>query len=237
MCRFVFRQAGQSLQAIHKTNRWRERGGYSVGTGMNVLSIDFDYFIDISAEIRNTCFPYAEDTSDEEEVNRRWEQSYRDYPALREIGLINDYGRIQDGLRLIMEEHAPEVLIRESHRELYDAIRERGNRLGRLVNVDFHHDWYCMYGGGEITCANWLRKLEEVFPPIQDMVWVKRADSETECLAGRFPYRMTEDIRAVTEKADYHLVYLCYSPEWTPPHLRVFFERLCAVCGFHSILH
>lgn len=201
-----------------------------MSTGINVLSIDFDYFVDASVEVRNTCFPYAEDTADEEEVNRRWEQSCRDYPWLREIGLIRDYDLIQDYLGTIISRHAPEVIIRESHRELYEAVRERGSQIGRLVNVDFHHDWYCMYGGGEVTCANWLRKLEEVFPPIRDMVWVKRHDSETDCLAGKFPYQMTEDISSVMERTDYHLVYLCYSPEWTPPHLRDAFIQMATVC-------
>lgn len=201
-----------------------------MGTSINVLSIDFDYFIDTSVEVRNTCFPYAEDTAEAEEVNRRWEQSYRDYPNLCEIGLIRDYDLIQDYLGTIIRKHAPIVMVRESHRELYEAVRQRANRIERLVNVDFHHDWYCMYGGGEVTCANWLRKLEEVFPPIRDMVWVKRADSETDCLAGKFPYHMTEDIRSVMERTDYGLIYLCYSPEWTPPHLRDAFLQLSAAC-------
>lgn len=201
-----------------------------MSTSINVLSIDFDYFIDTSVEVRNTCFPYAEDTAEAGEVNRRWEQSYRDYPKLREIGLIRDYDLIQDYLGTIIRNHAPDVMVRESHRELYEAVRERADQIERLVNVDFHHDWYCMYGGGEVTCANWLRKLEEVFPPIRDMVWVKREDSETDCLAGKFPYHMTEDIRSVMERTDYGLIYLCYSPEWTPPHLRDAFLQLSATC-------
>ncbi len=193
---------------------------------MNVLSIDFDYFVDASREVRDTCFPQAEDDQDLDEVLRRWDICYERYPAIRDIGMTVEFGWMQRFLRGILQKKGADVVIRDSHRELYDAVRERADTVERLVNVDFHHDWYCMYGGGKVTCANWLRKLVEDVPCEPDILWVKRKDSETGCLEGEFPWRMTEDIRAVMEREDYTLIYLCYSPEWTPPHLRGSYRSL-----------
>lgn len=201
---------------------------------MNILSIDFDYFIDTDSTVRREIFPYGED-ADAETVRRLWQAVYVAHPEIKEIGVISDYGLFCGKLPVLVD-NAMACACADSHKEIYEFICShcpsdtgKGNEI-RIVNVDFHHDNYCMYGG-RVTCANWLRKITEAYHiSAENICWVRRADSEISSLEGEFPYSMTMDLAAVLSEK-YDLLFLCLSPEWTPPHLLKYYRELEAICN------
>ena len=201
---------------------------------MNILSIDFDYFIDADITTRSEIFPYGED-ADAETVRGLWQEVYAAHPEIREIGVISGYHLLCRKLP-VLAGNAKACASADSHRDIYDFICSHckaGPQVKsemRIVNIDFHHDNYCMYGG-RVTCANWLRKIIEAYDvPAGNICWVRREDSEISSLEGEFPYAMTTDLPAVLS-GEYDLVFLCLSPEWTPPHLLGDYERLVDSMG------
>ena len=196
---------------------------------MNILSIDFDYFIDTDITVRSEIFPSGED-ADAETVRKLWQEAYAAHPEIREIGVIPAYDLLCRKLPALVE-GAKAFASADSHRDIYDFIcshcpaEPQVKSEIRIVNVDFHHDNYCMYGG-RVTCANWLRKIIEAYHiPSENICWVRREDSETSSLEGEFPYLMTTDLSGVLS-GEYDLIFVCLSPEWTPPHLLEYYERL-----------
>ena len=189
---------------------------------MRVLSIDFDYFLNTTLEVRNELFPDAEDITDPKEIKEMWNTCYLN-SSIDTIGVINDY---LDMISFLERHKKVPYLVAESHKDIYEFIKEQQNgsdTVLEIVNVDFHHDNYYMYGG-KVTCANWLMKVCEE-TNTDNVLWIKRRDSETVSLAGEFPYHMTDDITECFEK-EYDCIFLCMSPEWTPPHLREHFNRM-----------
>lgn len=196
---------------------------------MNILSIDFDYFIDTDIAVRNGIFPSGED-ADTETVHKLWRQVYTAHPEIREIGVISDYALLCCKLP-VLAKNAKACASADSHKEIYGFICSHCPAEGpaksgiQIVNIDFHHDNYCMYGR-QVTCANWLRKIIEAYNiPAKDICWARREDSEISSLEGEFPYSMTTDLSAVLSR-EYDLIFLCLSPEWTPPHLAGYYETL-----------
>ena len=61
---------------------------------MRILSIDFDYFIDASIEVRNECFPDGHDNFSPEITKFVWEGRYEFHDNLKDIGLIADYDKM-----------------------------------------------------------------------------------------------------------------------------------------------
>lgn len=196
---------------------------------MNILSIDFDYFVDTDITTRNEIFPSGED-ADPQTVQKLWQRVYAAHPEIREIGVIPDYDLFCQKLPALAAK-ANACAHAQSHREIYDFIHSycpagpQAKSTMRITNIDFHHDNYCMYGG-QVTCANWLRKIIEDYGlPAENICWVKREDSELFSLEGKFPYSMASDIKTGLSFS-YEYIFLCFSPEWTPPHLTGYYEKL-----------
>ena len=197
---------------------------------MKLLSIDFDYFVNTTREVRNSKFPVAEDITNMDEIKNLWDDCYTADKEIRNIGILNeDYYLLCDFLR---HQSLP-YLTSYSHKDIYyftlDLQRNSETRL-QITNIDFHHDNYYMYGG-RVTCANWMMKLNEDFGfSKEDVLWVHRNDSETASIAGDFPYRRTTFLREAL-RDDYDAVFLCLSPEWTPPHLVGHYNKMKELLG------
>lgn len=188
---------------------------------MKILSIDFDYFIDADISTRDEKFPVAEEITSQEEIQRVWDECYEHYPEIKDIGVISDYDLISKYLK---EHPNTRRVVKDSHKFMYDlAFSSRPCDL-EVVNIDFHHDRYIGGRASQVDCSNWVRFIEEEHPELK-MKWVKRSDSETSSLLGEFPYETTEDLASVLNE-DYDVIFLCFSPEWTPPHLRDLYNSL-----------
>src|SRR5690554_6184991 len=113
-----------------------------------ILSIDFDYFVDASAQERDTYFLQGEDEMPRDTLYTLWQERYLKYPQLAQVGVIDHYFAVRDFLVLL--ELRKECIFRsDTHKKIKDVIDRipRNLRL-RIVNIDFHHDFYHYYMGG-----------------------------------------------------------------------------------------
>lgn len=192
---------------------------------VGVLSIDFDYFIDASSQVRDMYFPNVNDEIANNKLQSMWEERYLRYPELKKIGVIDDFYILK---KFLMELNIPKgnFIKADSHKYIKNIIERLPGILQlMMVNIDFHHDYYHYYKGSDYcNCGNWLRRVMEERPDIK-VKWIRRKDSQIYCLDGIVPFEHTEDIKSIyNEKFDY--VFLCRSPEWSPPHLKNKFEEM-----------
>lgn len=189
---------------------------------MRILSIDFDYFIHASMEVREMCFPDGHDNLSEQMTKFLWDRRYEFHDNLKDIGLIKDYDKMCDFLRSLRK---GKVLFADSHRDIQYLFKEiKPDEELELINIDFHHDMY-ITGGDNLDCGNWLRFLVDLKPDAK-ITWVRREDSDIESLCGEFPYYHTTDIKEVQGEFDF--IFLCFSSPWTPPHLYSDFLIMCS---------
>ena len=186
-----------------------------------ILSIDFDYFINTDIETRNTLFPDGIEKS-EALCSGEWIITYNYHPELLEITIIDDSFKMYD----FLENHEKgEVFIYNSHREIKKILDLLKDEPLEVVNIDFHHDNY-ISSGDTLDCANWVRHLMTNKPDTK-FTWIRREDSELESLEGAFPYQHTTEFKL---EGEFDYIFLCFSPEWTPPHLMPYYRSLiCAI--------
>lgn len=195
----------------------------------SILSIDFDYFINVSAKDREYLFPSdISETMSSKEIDKLWEECYKEHPEIYDIGLVDNFRFMWDYLHYLVSECGSSLLClnTDSHAYAYDFVKgfiSRGDV--HITNIDFHHDYYFMYGG-RVTRANWLMKACSDFN-IKDVLWIAREDSEVTSLGGDFPYPYTTDISKIKNR--YDGVFICFSPEWTPPHLRKYYDYMAGI--------
>lgn len=180
---------------------------------MRILSIDFDYFIDTTIEVRDWCFPDGHDNFPPSMTEFIWGRRYELHEEIKDIGIIPDYEVICNFLNSLKD---GKVLFADSHREIAKFFSEiKPEEELEVINIDFHHDMY-ITGGDTLDCGNWLRFLVDLKPDAK-IKWVRREDSDVESLSGVFPYYHTTNISEV--QGEFDLIFLCFSSPWTPPHL------------------
>jgi hypothetical protein len=192
-----------------------------------VLSIDFDYFIDASSKEREMYFHNVNDEMDSNKVQAFWKASYLQHPELKKVGVIEDFYYVLNRLRK-MDIPVGNMLKADSHKSIMDLIDSipKSQQL-MIVNIDFHHDYYHYYTGNDkVNCGNWLRRVVEERPDTK-VQWIRREDSQLYSLDGKFPFEHTEDIKVIHNK-NFDYVFICSSPEWSPPHLKDKFHQLSA---------
>lgn len=185
-----------------------------------ILSIDFDYFIDTDIDTRNDLFPDGVDEKPKDELNKEWSEMYKHSAELVDIGVIDTF---ETCCNILKNLRFGKVIVADSHKEIasiFPHLNPKDNL--EVINIDFHHDNY-ISGGNNVDCANWVRHLMNKFPQT-DFSWYRRFDSELISLEGVFPYKSTTDF-VIEGEFDY--IFICFSPEWTPPHLYPKFKELC----------
>lgn len=194
---------------------------------MRILSIDFDYFIDTDIETRNELFPDGCDNLDEKFLTRLWEEFYLEHPELENIGVIDSYNELAKHIKLGNYILNKNLFVAYSHGDIYKLLKDIPKEEPiDIINVDFHHDYYHIFSSdNELNCGNWVRRLFENRSDA-NITWCKRYDSDIRTLDGEFPHKIiNEDISSLLDKK-YDIIFLCLSPEWTPPHLYKLFYNL-----------
>ena len=189
---------------------------------MRLLSIDFDYFIDTDLKTRDNKFPDGVDEKPKMQLECEWNYFYNTYPELNDLEVIEECDTL---CRFLEHLERGKVLVAYSHKDiekLFPLVMSAEEL--EVVHIDFHHDNY-ISSGNTLDCANWLRHLmnRRDFNLKTEVLWIRREDSECESLEGVFPYPSTTEFN-VSGEFDY--IFLCFSPEWTPPHLRKEYETL-----------
>lgn len=192
---------------------------------LNVLSLDWDYFVNASEYERMSLFP---DGGNENLSNTIrdvvWSSHYYDDTITKiktdskAIRLVKKILRKPDtghfGFQ-IMDSH------RYAHDFILEIVEEYGYDSLNLVNVDYHHDVYS--NGDEVDCGNWLEKIIKRFDDSDSkFTWVARNDSDMnmgqsldEC---HNHLECTFDL-SIIEEYDWDIVFICRSAMWSPPHL------------------
>lgn len=185
---------------------------------IKILSIDFDYFIDTDITTRNDIFPDGADEMPLEELSSKWVDVYKNYPFVEAIGVTKEYDQIKELLSDPKFVLGKNVLVNESHKEIYMLIQAFKNEAPlEVYNIDFHHDMYHyrIPNGDRVNCSNWARIMLEEYPNA-NYKWIRREDSEIYTLFGEVECEHTTKLEGLY---DIDFIFICESPEWTPPHL------------------
>lgn len=198
----------------------------------NILSIDWDFFVDATANERYMLFPDNGNENISNDIqNICWAGRYID-PKLSRITIdqfaINTITKLFNNVSY----NPIKVHVFDSHKHCYDLVKKviyAGVSISRLTNIDFHHDCYS-YDIEEVNCGNWLVKLMTEYPEI-DYTWIKRKDSEDLSKDGDFvacsQLNISEDLSEIFN-CTWDLVFICKSSVWSPPHLDGDFYNLVA---------
>lgn len=186
---------------------------------LKILSIDWDYFINATAEERYTLFPdggnenipyYIQDII--------WTTHYNG--KLENIGVKEEDLELTKGL---IAGSFDKIMITNSHKHIYNFIEENlfGDEID-VVNIDFHHD---LFGAGdakrqEVDCGNWMSKLFENYDC--KYRWIKQEDSMKGVETQICPTKEVKFEDILNEEFD--LLFICKSGVWSPPHLDKFFN-------------
>lgn len=173
---------------------------------MKVLSIDFDYFQDVTRE-QLELYPNGIDRStDESEVE--WGRSYQRFGE--ELNTINILESEFERLKEILNAQSSDVpmLIANSHVNIYSFIKEqqaeKNDRELSLVNVDMHHD--LTNENPVLDCGNWIMKLGE----------------EQRCAGHKMSFSWIANPISCDR-----------SDNWFAPHLDKYFTELCDLVAEH----
>ena len=195
---------------------------------MRVLSVDWDYFIDASAEYRVTCFPDGIEKNDFLD-SWVWATRYLEEESLRDIGIREKEYQEVSGKAAIWGSRSRVIAFCESHREILYYIRKYiFNQELEIYNVDFHSD---SYPNPEEDCGSWFRVLDRGFPnPGNKYVWVAW-EGESEVLSWQ-DWKATgrkEIVNSLNKIPDqsWDLLFVCRSNSWSPPHLDNQFTKFC----------
>lgn len=216
---------------------------------MKILSIDWDYYIDASADERE-LFPDGHDFASVSLANSCWASHYGNplcSKDLKKIGVSSDYKDICEFFRNLMS--APnKFMISISHLDAYEFINEqvKGNKSFEITNIDFHHDMYpldadyenvrrmtkteCSRNGKEVHCGNWLTAILDDRRNAT-VRWVARSDSDIAFSMADERYKDRAKIishgEAMNDK--YDVIFICRSDIWSCPHLDKEFDDLCQI--------
>lgn len=188
---------------------------------MKVLSVDFDYFVNVTPPQRNEFFPDSGVEMSPDLNHVTWLSSYA-LPHKKKYGKLTSISVFTDELLavrdIIASQHPDAFMLADSHRHAYDFICERADEDVELYNVDFHHD--TLEDDRDVHCGNWLARLIQE-GIVTKAYWCSRPDSDrNRSIVEEIPFHQLP-------RSGYDLIYVCRSSWWTPPHLdKYFIEQL-----------
>ena len=216
---------------------------------LNVLSIDWDYFIDATEKQRIIDFPDGNDDLSMSVKNILWANRYSENSSIEKIGIRKDeYEELTIylvGLIVNTDSCNISTMVTDSHKYIYDVISEKlaesDNPLPvKLFHIDYHPDYY--EDGQNLHCGNWLNYLYKDLEKNKtltdsEVVWMAREDSDenpdVSTVMRKTEYdRNTELYDTIEEFFNGHIpdiLFLCKSNPWSPPHLDYWFDKLSEV--------
>lgn len=200
---------------------WRKGGEELLSQKrINVLSIDWDYFIDASLPVRHALFPDGGNEDLAEQIRSViWLGLYASKPQLESIGILKT--PLQELIEVITENSSPQVkvMMADSHKHIYNFIQENKQKMDavNLVNIDFHHDAF--KPRIDVNCGNWLTHALSDFPPESQFTWIARQDSPLEDIHDSQRIQIVREDFSLLFETEWDLIYICRSGMWSPPHL------------------
>lgn len=187
---------------------------------LNVLSIDWDYFIDADSYQRCMLFP---DCPNSEYTNFIqtiiWASRYSNN-KLAKIGV--NHSAIDEIAEVISNSKLDpnRVVVYKDHTQCYYFIEKLMEELNckdlNVTNIDFHHDVYKDYMD-EIDCGNWLLHLINQYPE-GNYTWVYNSGSDRRDPEVQVFSNIVYSFDNVFNQ-EWDAIYICKSTMWSPPHL------------------
>lgn len=214
-------------------------------TTLNVLSIDYDYFMKFKDDDISVLSSFPDGT--EAFINLSdiiWTTRLAsDYDADNIAKVSCNTDELFEVWKFLSKQRkSTPVLIVNSHVHIYEFVKEhmKNKDSVRVVNMDFHHDAYDIYEKNKgVNCGNWVNFLDREYSMEYDWItsdcgW-KAASEKPAILDGRPRYRNLEDFRIANPKFRPDIIFICRSDCWTPPHMdRCFVNLAFDVCGRFS---
>jgi len=197
---------------------------------MKVLSIDFDYFQDVT---RDDVADYPDGLDLPPALSADvWASHYAYKESLSSLKLNENEIRLMKNI-LLEQKRVKSVKIALSHKDIYQHIKDEYDGSGLdVVNVDMHHDMF--NDNPELDCGNWGFHVIKDFNA--SFSWVANKISK-EC------YGMTgEEFGVIKESLSeiageqFDLIFLCRSDNWLPPHFDKEFTTLAKTLISLSII-
>lgn len=203
----------------------------------SVLSIDFDYFQNITDPDVFKSYPDGIDlpTGISSLV---WASKYATERDAKKIMSVKTLQSELDTLREILLNQGPKtkIMVRNSHLDIYNWIHKLipTDHKFSLRNIDMHHDLF--NGNRFVDCGNWVDHIfmdygrknvnfKWISNPVSfDMYGFKQNELNDLCVSTSL-----KDIRS--EKYDY--VFMCRSDNWFPPHLDEHFWDIVKIMESH----
>lgn len=205
---------------------------------MKVLSIDFDYFQDVTKD-QLKLYPDGVDLPTYL-TECTWGSHYASNgKELRQIGIRHDE---LEKVKEILKNQDPNipVMIANSHVNIYDFIYTYADGCANLdiTHIDMHHDF--INKSPKLDCGNWLSHIMQEFKPTckTTVKWIANPISVDifgldDILAKRKEFGEIEDTLDSIANTQYDMVFMCRSDTWTPPHLDSYFSELCDLITSH----
>jgi hypothetical protein len=187
-----------------------------------VLSIDWDYMIDVKKE-RAMFFPDGVDNFGMDIKNFIWAQYYANPESKRELdkcGIKEDDYRFLVELVKSLVDNGVKVVVSESHFTMYEMVKNYidfgGYDKFRIYNLDYHHDLFNEYKK-VVDCGNWFSCLINE-GLVDKAVWINDKFSQ------KMPFKFKRKVKVwdgleKLDKIGFDAVFICKSSSWTPPHL------------------
>lgn len=206
---------------------------------INVLSVDWDYFIGATAEQRALLFPDSgnEDFTAEGQIyiwGRHYTESavgkeFHGSESILDIPALNDENKALYTLVEKYKKPATRMSVHESHKEIIDVISCDLSAFDgiNVFNIGFNHDCNTNVNLAGINCGNWAQILLNE-SKIAQLYWVKREDSDDEIDLIKRVYNNVQELHdnpeTLAEGIDY--IFLCRSGMRTLPHLDKNFNKM-----------
>lgn len=190
-----------------------------------VLSIDWDYLIDASAETRCRLFPDGGNENLPQMLQSIiWIGRY----AEQRLQNIKVDSQALETIKTFLKKSCTNLelcTVYDSHKYLFDEVVNNilPNQPLELINIDFHHDCYT-YTDYEINCGNWANHLfkDTSFRNSckeDKYYWVGREDSDPIDTPMSNVHILSANDLFTLENFDCDLLFICRSSMWSPPHL------------------
>lgn len=196
---------------------------------INILSIDWDYFVAPKDNKHTFYMPDGHDFGIELST-LIWEHYYTE-DAMKHFDvkkiLKTNSKEIKFMSEYLSQLRPLRTMIVNSHKHIYDFIKknvEEGDDIN-LVNIDFHHDYFyskCK----ELDCGNWLSYTMDYCGSTSKYTWIRRNASQYENMPNNLS--IITDLTKVIDilGMDVDLLFICKSYIWSAPHLDRHFTTL-----------
>lgn len=194
---------------------------------LNVLSIDFDFFQNVSEDVILNCYPDGIDLPTAITMPT-WASHYANPEVEKQLLTVTPRTNEINTLKDIINSNCSKetsFMAANSHVHVYEFIKNlvKENQPEKLniVNIDMHHD--CFNDNEKVDCGNWISHIVKNFDNCS-IQWIANPISKDAYGLGKKEFDFIKTDFKSIEKMKFDAVFLCRSDTWLPPHLDNYFD-------------